>query len=174
MLAPGFVRFSCHALGKVPSLYQSQLPQKVLMGCLRFRLGSHHLHVNTGRWCVPSTPRAERACRQCNQHLAVDDETHCVLHCTHPSLVAGRARLFAALAASDGLHPGQPIHTFQHFCTLWGRARSCAQARSSFIALCSRVAWRCYNHGGSDVPVQIPAWWSSLPEYLNDSCEVPL
>ena len=97
----------------------------------------------------------------------MDDETHCVLHCTHPSLVAGRARLFAALAASDSLHPGQTIHTFQHFCTLWGRARSCALACSCFVALCSRVAWRCYTNGGSDVPVQIPDWWSSLPTSLD-------
>lgn len=91
------------------------------MGCLRFRLGSHHLHVHTGRWCVPPTPVSESTCKRCAQHLAVDDETYCVLHCTQPILVAVRARLYAASAQVGCLDHGHPLLTFQHFCHFWGR-----------------------------------------------------
>ena len=155
-----------HKFGKVPHFYELTLSQKVLMGCLRFRLGSHHLHVNTGRWCAPPIPRSERTCKRCTQHLAVDDETHCVLHCTHPILVAGRARLSAAFAQAGCLDHGHPINTFEHFCHLWGR-KSVGGHCSRFIALCSRVTWRCYTHGGSDIPVELPEWWANLPDSLD-------
>ena len=54
----------------------------------------------------------------------------------------------------------------QHFCRIWDKNYVRAHC-SRFVALCSRVAWRCYTHGGSDIPVEIPVWWSSLPDSLD-------
>ena len=43
---------------------------------IRFRLGSHYLPIETGRWC--RKPRNERTCRSC---MTVGDEEHYVYDC---------------------------------------------------------------------------------------------
>ena len=43
---------------------------------IRFRLGSHNLKIETGRWT--NTPRDQRLCLSCNQ---VEDEFHIVFDC---------------------------------------------------------------------------------------------
>ena len=43
---------------------------------IRFRLGSHYLPIETGRWC--RKPRNERICRSC---MTVGDEEHYVYDC---------------------------------------------------------------------------------------------
>ena len=44
---------------------------------IKFRLGSHKLRIETGRW--NRTPRAERLCTTCSQ---LGDEYHTLFHCS--------------------------------------------------------------------------------------------
>ena len=45
---------------------------------VRFKLGCHHLAIETGRW--DGTPRMSRVCQRCQQG-ALDDERHLVFEC---------------------------------------------------------------------------------------------
>lgn len=47
----------------------------------RFRLSSHGLRIETGRWRKPPIPRELRHCRHCAAHT-VDDEAHFLFECT--------------------------------------------------------------------------------------------
>jgi hypothetical protein len=157
---------SRHCLKKVPKLYSLHLPQMVLHRCLRFRLGAHHLHINTGRWTHPPLPRHQRLCQRCPQRHAIDDETHCVLYCMHPVLAAARGPMLLALSQHV---PHMRLCTFQQFCTVCSTIKDdtlhalCAR----FLALCCRVAWHCYEVGGTDIQIEIPAMWMCLPEDLD-------
>jgi hypothetical protein len=88
-----------HALGMVPPYYSGRHSHVVLVRFLRFRLGCHHLRVHTGRWASPVIPRTQRFCQRCtdSQLGLVDDEAHCLLRCTHPTLVQHRAHLFGPI-----------------------------------------------------------------------------
>ena len=48
----------------------------ITMDIIRFRLGSHFLPIETGRWC--RKPQEERVCRICG---TVGDEEHYVYRC---------------------------------------------------------------------------------------------
>ena len=76
-----------HALGTVPEFYHLPLSHGILMRFLRFRLGCHHLRVNTGRWVQPPLPRRQRVCLRCHS-ACLDNEAHCLLTvCSHPTMV---------------------------------------------------------------------------------------
>jgi hypothetical protein len=47
----------------------------------QFRLGSHHLHIETGRHSIPYKEPSERICNYCNSR-DTEDEQHLVLKCT--------------------------------------------------------------------------------------------
>ena len=64
---------------------------------IRFRLGSHFLPIETGRWC--RKPRNERICGTCK---IVGDEEHYVYHC--PLLV--RDESMARDFRFDWMDPG--------------------------------------------------------------------
>ena len=85
-----------HALGTVPEFYRLPLPHRVLVRFLRFRLGCHHLRVNTGRWVQPPLPRRQRVCLRCPS-ACLDDETHCLLVCSHPTMVDAREKMHAII-----------------------------------------------------------------------------
>ena len=46
----------------------------------RFRISSHNLHIETGRYTQPKTPPEQRKCIYCNTD-EVEDELHLVLNC---------------------------------------------------------------------------------------------
>ena len=46
----------------------------------QYRLSSHRLKIETGRWSTPITPRDERICEFCNANT-VDDEIHFIFEC---------------------------------------------------------------------------------------------
>ena len=62
---------------------------------LRFRLGTHDLGIELGRW-LDIKPRHLRICSRCDQHQ-LDDERHLVFECTaFEHLRAARRHLFTA------------------------------------------------------------------------------
>ena len=67
-----------------------------LISLIRFRVGSHWLRVETGRW--RGVPRAERVCTHCGTG-AVQDEMHMVFEC--PAYL-GQRRLHAQLFQGFG------------------------------------------------------------------------
>ena len=47
----------------------------------KFRLGSHHLRIETGRHTVPKTPKNLRLCHVC-QTNEIEKEPHFLFSCT--------------------------------------------------------------------------------------------
>ena len=82
------------------------------MRFLRFRLGCHHLRVNTGRWVQPPLPRRQRVCLRCHS-ACLDDETHCLLVCSHPTMVDAREKMHAAI-------PVAFRHNMATYAQFWG------------------------------------------------------
>ena len=82
------------------------------MRFLRFRLGCHHLRVNTGRWVQPPLPRRQRVCLRCHS-ACLDDETHCLLVCSHPTMVDAREKMHAAI-------PVAFRHDMATYAQFWG------------------------------------------------------
>ena len=78
-----------HALGTVPECYRLPRSHGVLVRFSRFRLGCHHLRVDTLRWVQPPLPRCQRVCLHCHS-ACLDDEAHCLLVCSHPTIVDSR------------------------------------------------------------------------------------
>ena len=67
---------------------------------LRFRLGTHDLGIELGRW-LDVKPRHLRICSRCDQQK-VDDERHLVFECTaFEHLRAARRHLFTAAIGED-------------------------------------------------------------------------
>jgi hypothetical protein len=139
-----------HALGMVPPYYSGRHSHVVLVRFLRFRLGCHHLRVHTGRWASPVIPRTQRFCQRCtdSQLGLVDDEAHCLLRCTHPTLVQHRAHLFGPI----------PLGTVPSYAAFWALVESGrlpVHAVVQYIAICVRVCWRCHS-SGSGLPPSPP------------------
>ena len=67
---------------------------------MRFRLGSHNLQVEVGRW-HNRRPRCQRLCERCAMRV-VDDERHLVFECpAFESIRAARQNLFSAQVGLD-------------------------------------------------------------------------
>ena len=78
------------------------LPTSSICTYLRFRLGTHNLQVELGRW-HNRRPRCQRVCDQCDMH-AVDDVWHLVLSVPHlTSGQQGNTCRFRC-ARHDGFH----------------------------------------------------------------------
>jgi hypothetical protein len=88
-----------HEVGHRPVWYCINVPHKVAVRFLRFRIGCHHLRVNAGRWQLPVLPRRQRKCIRCADvfdraiDIPVDDEDHCLIHCQEPVLTQHRVYL---------------------------------------------------------------------------------
>lgn len=73
-----------------PAYYTIRLPPHMIYNVLRFRLGTHHLPIRTGRMRQVGTSglrlapvsRMERTCNKCNSGI-VGDEQHMVFECTY-------------------------------------------------------------------------------------------
>jgi hypothetical protein len=144
-----------HALGTVPEYYRLPLSQGVLVRFLRFRLGCHHLRVNTGRWVQPPLPRRQRVCLRCHS-ACLDDEAHCLLVCSHPTIVDAREKMHAAIPVAFRHN----MATYAQFWGMLGRLLSpdMVYATVKFVAVCTRVAWFSHKSGGSNAHL--------LPEVL--------
>lgn len=160
-----------HEMGVVPRYYSFHLSHGVLIRFLRFRLGCHHLRVNTGRWesvlqsdgTTKKLKREERTCRRCYQSETVDDETHCLLECSYHDLRDMREDVLSAVKARGGR-----LATAADF---WATLESIQDVDLChrllhFIALCVRVSWRCYKAGGCDREIVPRAVLDALPADL--------
>ena len=65
-------------------LYQSNLDDEVRKTITRWRLSSHKLRIETGRYTVPKTLIAERKCRICK---ILEDENHSIYKCIAHRLI---------------------------------------------------------------------------------------
>jgi hypothetical protein len=139
-----------HALGTVPCWYKFNVPYKVTVRFLRFRLGCHYLRLNTGRWGHPEVAVRDRKCIRCGQtfqrphDVPVDDETHCLINCQEPVMVYHRRGLEAALRDSHA-HPA--TNSVQQ---LFGAVEETGNTDLQrqlllFVAKCFRVAEQCHK-----------------------------
>lgn len=63
--------------------YMTQLKGNHLITCLaKFRMSSHNLQIERGRYTDPKTPIEKRLCTRCNMN-AIDDEYHFILDCSN-------------------------------------------------------------------------------------------
>ena len=60
----------------------------------KFRLSSHHLRIETGRYTKPKLPEVERICMLCNENC-VEDEEHFLLHCKY--YIEQRVKFFVGI-----------------------------------------------------------------------------
>ena len=160
-----------HTPGKLPQYLTVGLSQNTVRACLRFRLGCHHLRVQTGRWCQPPLPRERRLCQRCYKS-EVDDEFHCLFRCDYRDLRRARARLCASVFGGSGHVPTSITHMSgsqsAHKANLARIAR--------FVAECYCVAARCHAAGGTDDPGAARthrAWVAGLLALLPE-CELDL
>ena len=99
-LATYFAWFDSGAWLRRPKYMFLDLPASATCTYLRFRLGTHDLQVELGRWQDPR-PRDQRFCRRCSMR-AIDDERHLVFECpAFEYLRAARRHLFTSRVALD-------------------------------------------------------------------------
>ena len=90
---------------------------------LRYRLGSHCLQIDLGRW-FEKRPRAHRICPRCSMHQ-VDDEWHMIFECS------ALASLRAAHQGLFGPEVGHDVHAFM--------AQEDQRSLFRFIVKCMRI-----------------------------------
>jgi hypothetical protein len=73
-----FHHIATHKAGDTPAYLHAFRPHTKICSMARFRLGSHHLHIETGRW--ERLPQEQRMCQRCG-HNHVDDEFHLLFAC---------------------------------------------------------------------------------------------
>jgi len=76
----------------------------------KFKISSHKLKIESGRYTRPITPLNERICDRCDKH-EVDDEIHFFNHCTH--FLEERKTLFDLINKSNVNF--QSLSSFQKF-----------------------------------------------------------
>ena len=64
----------------------------------RFRVSSHHLRVETGRWTFPKTEFENRICLYCDSE-DIDTELHCITQCKLTE--SNRNRFYNILCSMD-------------------------------------------------------------------------
>jgi hypothetical protein len=145
-----FTTVGTHEGGHRPDWYCISVPHKVAVGFLRFRIGCHHLRVNTGRWRVPKLARGQRKCIRCtgvferDADVPVDDESHCLIDCQEPVLAQHRRYLEHMLRR---WHPHPAHNSMQElFAAVQETGRKCVQRElMGFVARCYRVARSCHE-----------------------------
>ena len=99
-LATYFAWFDSGSWLRRPGYMYLDFPVSSMCTYLRFRLGSHNLQVELGRW-QNRRPRCDRVCQRCAMH-AIDDEYHLVFDCpAFESLRAARRHLFSSRVGYD-------------------------------------------------------------------------
>ena len=99
-LATYFAWFDSGSWLRRPSYLYFDFPAPATCTYLRFRLGSHNLQLELGRW-QNRRPRSDRVCERCNMH-AVDDEWHLIFECpAFEGLRAARRHLYSSRVAYD-------------------------------------------------------------------------
>jgi hypothetical protein len=122
-----------HLLGTQPVYLRRRLPYRQVVDCLRFRLGVHYLQVRVGRHVRPVVPRNRRYCLRCLPRKCVDDEGHCLFHCSYPPLQHARA----------GIQPvvhGQVCRTVAELFEAAGRRTGALRRVVQLLAVCYRVS----------------------------------
>jgi hypothetical protein len=146
-----FREVGSHQVGNRPEWYCVSVPHKVAVGFLRFRLGCHHLRVNTGRWQVPVLNRAARKCIRCAhvferpQDVPVDDETHCLINCQEPVLALHRLQLEDQLRRCHPHPATNSVHGLLTAVVETGR-KCMVRQFMGFVARCYRVARCCHEN----------------------------
>jgi len=146
-----FTAVGTHACGQRASWYSVSVPHKVSVGFLRFRIGCHHLRVNTGRWQTPVLNRNQRKCIRCAgmferaADVPVDDENHCLVHCQEPVLARYRQYLEAQLRR---WHPHAATNSMgQLFAAVEDTGKKYLQEQlMGYVARCYRVAQCCHEN----------------------------
>ena len=77
-------------LQNVDAVYNRFLREDKRILLTKWRLSSHDLHIETGRYTTPITPRAERVCKHCPAF--VEDEYHVLFQCPVYNVVRMRNR----------------------------------------------------------------------------------
>ena len=99
-LATYFAWFDSGAWLRRPRYFHFPFPARDICTYLRFRLGSHDLQVELGRY-QQRRPRGERVCERCSMHV-VDDEWHMMFDCSaFAHLRSGRPHLFRGSVIGD-------------------------------------------------------------------------
>jgi hypothetical protein len=138
-----------HSCGNRPLYLARRLPFLLVRDCLHFRLGAHHLQLRLGRMVTPPVPRPQRHCQRCAVP-AVDDERHCLFHCSQPLLVAARQHLQLQLLR------GRVSVSLADLFVAAGANVGALRKLVRFVAVCYRVARDC--DGGEElVPVDLEA-----------------
>ena len=99
-LASYFAWFDSGAWLRRPSYLFFDFSATVTCTYMRFRLGTHNLQVEVGRW-HNRRPRSQRLCERCAMHV-IDDERHLVFECpAFEHIRAARRELFTAEVGLD-------------------------------------------------------------------------
>ena len=64
--------------GNIPQYLKLNVPKEVKSNITKLRTSTHKLHIETGRYTRPKTPRNERTCNFCSQ---IETESHFLLFC---------------------------------------------------------------------------------------------
>jgi hypothetical protein len=86
---------------------------------------------------VPFVPRRRRFCLRCHS-TCLDDEAHCLLVCSHPTIVESREKMHVAIPAVFRHN----VATYAQFWNLLVRLLSpdMVVAMVKLVAVCTRVA----------------------------------
>jgi hypothetical protein len=158
-----------HPLGTQPVYLRRRFPYQQVVDCLRFRLGVHYLQVRVGRHLRPVVPRSRRYCLRCVPRRCVDDEGHCLYHCSYPPLQHARA---AVAPVVQGLVCRNVADLFQAA----GRRTGALRRVVRLLAVCYRVS-RATREAPAPVGVDAPLIVSGDEDldyvaFLSDSDDV--
>ena len=145
-----FSGMSTHAVGTRPVWYCINVPHKVAVRFLRFRIGCHHLRVNTGRWQVPVLVKRHRKCIRCAgvferaMDVPLDDENHSLIHCQEPVLAKHRGYLEYQIRR---WMPHAALNSMREvFAAVEETGKKCVQRNfMGYVAKCYRVAQCCHE-----------------------------
>ena len=95
--------------------YVLSLPISKRRSFTKLRVSSHRLAIETGRYTRPITPRSQRFCNHCTQHV-LGDEKHFLLSC--PKFAVQRKALFDDLEVLGNIRNGKDFKTFLQWWTM--------------------------------------------------------
>ena len=74
----------------------------LITSMVRYRMSSHDLNIERGRYNNPITPINQRICTRCESN-EIDDEIHLLLHCN--AMINERKILFNSVTATINIQP---------------------------------------------------------------------
>jgi hypothetical protein len=95
-----FVFVTSWSFQNIKHIRKSRKPwfTSLLMWFTKFKISSHKLKIESGRYTRPITPLNERICDRCDKH-EIDDEIHLFNHCIH--FLEARKTLFDLINESN-------------------------------------------------------------------------